>query len=269
MTLINRALVFAALTVFSIEIHAAALEVFYLANEGYLLKSADEAVIIDGLITKPAWNYAVLPESVFSLMLEAEPPFEHINLLLASHMHADHFQARPAVEFLVAHPESVFHSSEQVTDLLRSAVAANQLLLKRIGKTELPAGMTLGFDLQGVRVEFFPLSHGTGRFADIQNFGQLITVGDKRVLHIGDAAMVLSNFRVYHLPQKDIDIAIIPYWYFGYQEGIAIYKNLIGAKHYIAAHIPPDKVSQVAAQLAENFPEVKILHESLEKLVID
>ena len=250
-------------------VQAAPLEVYYLANEGFMLRSDSKAVIVDGLIVDPAWNYAKLPKRVFASILEAEPPFEHVNLLLASHMHADHFQARPALEFLATHPETVFHSSAQVTDILRSAAAENRSILKRIGKTDLPAGMSLGFDLQGVRVEFFHLSHGTGRFADIQNFGQIITIGDKRVLHIGDAAMVPGNFRPHHLPQKNIDIAIIPYWYFDYKEGIAIYRELIGAEYYVAAHIPPDKVEKVSAHMAENFPDVKILHEPLEKLVID
>ena len=80
----SRITCFVVVVLIAMDLQAASLEAIYLANEGYLLKAADKSVVIDGLVTEPAWNYAVLPEKVYSAMLNAEPPFEHVNLLLAS-----------------------------------------------------------------------------------------------------------------------------------------------------------------------------------------
>ena len=52
-----------------------------------------------------------------------------------------------------------------------------------------------------------------------------------------------------------VDIAIIPYWYYNYDEGRAIIETHLKAPVRIAAHIPPSEVEAVRRKLAIEDPQ--------------
>ncbi len=241
-----------------------AVELLHLANEGFLIRAGEDAVLIDGFLERPYVGYAALSADALELLAAAEAPFDSIDMALASHVHADHFQAGPACAFLNASPETLFASSEDVVAALGKECAPLAADSARV-RTVLPQPGEAELLRQGeLSVEVLRLSHGTGRFAGIQNLGHLLTIGGLRLLHVGDAAMDPAHFAPYDLASRELDVALVPYWYFQSGPGRRIVREHFHADTLVACHIPPAELDAVVAHLALEFPEVIVFRESLE-----
>lgn len=249
---------------------AAVLEVRALANEGFLLSSGDDAVVIDAFVAEPYSIYAALEGEALEALVSGTGPFASLDVALTSHVHRDHFQAEPARILLDGLPDCVLATSPQVIDALRSADASG-------------AGFDAGESLRAflpepgaekllehgdIEIRFLRLSHGTGRFADIENLGHVITVGGVTALHVGDAAMVPANFAAYRLGERGIDVVFVPYWYFGDSAGLRIVEEHFRPANLVACHIPPGELEAVTKRLATQAPEVVVPQEPLELLLV-
>ena len=113
-------------------------------------------------------------------------------------------------------------------------------------------------------VEFLHLSHGTGRFASIENLGHVITLGGRRILHLGDAAMEPANFAPFAATLRDVDVALIPYWYFLSSAGRALLTEYVDASLTIACHVPGEERDDVIAALAASHPDVIVARDVLQ-----
>ena len=102
------------------------LELTFLANEGFLIRSGETKVLIDAFVEKPVSVYAALPPEVRERMLACEAPFDGIDLALATHAHPDHFQASLACRFLSKATDCLFVSSEEVLGKLGGACDSDQ-----------------------------------------------------------------------------------------------------------------------------------------------
>jgi L-ascorbate metabolism protein UlaG (beta-lactamase superfamily) len=221
------------------------LEVTFLANEGFLLRSGERAVLIDAFVAAPYSGYGALRPEDYQKMLAGEAPFEKVQLALASHVHPDHFQPEAARAFLEKHPETVFASTPQVIEMLRAGYEGAAALEDRLRAVWPDPGKTETLEQDGVRVEAFQLSHGTGRHTEIQNLGQVIELGGKKVLHIGDAEGTIANFEPFGLRDRELDVAIVPYWYYPRDAARYLIAEHFHASHEIAAHIQPSEVEDV------------------------
>ena len=242
-----------------------ALEVVYLANEGFLLRGEGKAVLIDAFVRRPHSMYAALPGPIHDAMIAGEPPFERIDFALVSHTHADHFQADVAVEFLRRHPETVLASSRQVLDAVRQEAARPDRLSGRLLEFLPHEGESASLTRDGIVIEFLRMRHGGGeQNSAMQNLGHLIHLGGRKVLHVGDAKMVAANFEEHRLPRSGIDVSLVPYWFYLQEEGRGIAANHLAGKLNIAIHIPPGELDEVTRFMAGSFPDVEILREPME-----
>ena len=96
------------------------IEIMYLANEGFLLTSGDHKVLIDGLF-REGGDYATLSLESRETVETALPPFDTVDVVLATHHHADHFHAVAVCRFLDSNPLAQFVSTQQALDQMRSA----------------------------------------------------------------------------------------------------------------------------------------------------
>jgi len=242
------------------------LEVRALANEGFLLRFEDDVVAIDAFVAEPYVGYAALSGEALEALVTGTGPFASLDVVLASHYHRDHFQAEPAQRFLAARPECIFASSPQVIDALWNAeTEATEGVREDMIRDFLPKPKKEDLlEVGNIRIEILRLSHGTGRFASVQNLGHVITVGGVTALHIGDAAMVPENFAAYCLPQRGIDVAFVPYWYFDDTTGLRIIDEHFRPAKLVACHIPPRELKAVTDRLAKDHPGVVVPQRALE-----
>lgn len=244
---------------------AVELELVYLANEGFLARVGDTKVLIDAFVTEPYAGYAAVPEELFADMVAGKPPFDGIDLALASHFHRDHFQPEAAALFLEAHEETGFLSAPQVVDdLLREL--GESAAAERFEALLPDAKRTLDKREQGVGVELLRLPHSGGmRTASVQNLGHVIDLGGAKLLHVGDADAVPEELGPYELGKRALEVALVPYWWLGDAESLARAKELTGAKHLVAIHVPPAELADVKQHLAALDPQVLLFEEPGER----
>lgn len=230
-----------------------ALEVTYLANEGFLLAAAGDVVAIDAFVVEPYAGYAALPTGLRADLEGGLGAFAEVDLALASHVHRDHFQGEPAQRFLAARPECVLATSPRVIDALWEATTD---VTERVSADTIrdflpePAD-ELRFETGGITVDFLRLPHTGDPEGPLQNLGHVITVGDVTALHIGDAAMIPEHFEPYRLARRGIDVVFVPYWYFGDPNGERIVEEHFRPARLIACHVPPGEVREVTEDLAD------------------
>ncbi len=234
------------------------LELVYLANEGFLARAGEHALVIDAFVTEPYGPYAAVPAELFADLLAGKPPFEDIDLALTSHAHRDHFQVAPAVEFLRARGTTAFLSSPQVADELLAALGEHPAAA-RVAALLPENRQSLAAPEAPLGVELLRLPHtGGARTAEVQNLGHLIECGGARLLHVGDADVQTEELAAYALAARRIDVALVPYWWLGGAAGIARAKELTGARHLVAVHVPPAEVAALKEHLARLDPAILV-----------
>ncbi len=243
----------------------ASLEITYIANEGVLISAGGKQVLIDGLHREYQRDYAFLPAEQRDRIEQAKAPFDQIDLLLVSHLHLDHFHPESVGLHLKHNPKSTLVSSQQVVgELEKNFKDYHEVKLRVMGATP-PLKGRVTVRAAGIDVEVLGLGHGSGRHVWIQNLGHVVKLGDKRLLHIGDAETSLEIFGQFNLDEERIDIAIIPYWFLLGKDGQTIIREHIKPKHIIAVHISPSESAKISAQIKQGFPEAIAFTSMLEK----
>lgn len=231
------------------------LELVYLANEGFLLRSGEHTLVIDAFVTEPYGGYAAVPDELFAKLVARAAPFVDLDLVLASHVHADHFQPAAAAEFLAAHPELPFVTSPQVLEALakESSEAVTPGCRALLPRPDEVVAESAG----GIRVELLRLPHtGGSRTAGVENLGHLVELGGLRLLHVGDADVEREELADYDLAAREIDVALVPYWWLGDAADLARVRARVGAQHLVAVHVPPAEVAREKARLAALDPAI-------------
>ena len=236
-----------------------------LANEGVILSDGNTRIMIDGMVVEPYSVYGGLAGEAAVQFEQAEGVFSAIELALASHRHHDHNQPEFACRFLTRSSMTQFVSSPQVLGLMREKcrplVAGSPRIREILPAYEQPYIFAQG----SAKITVFQLNHGRRKYARIQNFGHLVEMGGLKVLHIGDAAMDETDFARAGLDSVEIDVALIPFWFFQPGPGESVVRQYMDAPHKIAVHIPPGEMAEVSDYLGANFPEVTVLENTLQQ----
>jgi L-ascorbate metabolism protein UlaG (beta-lactamase superfamily) len=238
-----------------------------LANEGVMLSDGGEnQVMIDGMVTEPYSIYGGLPTDVIALYSKASGPFAGIDLALVSHQHHDHNQPVASCQFMQKSTGTLLVSSQQVVDLMHEKCRAFAVAGPRIKVIDPQYGQPEVVQVGGVKVTAFRLSHGGGKYAVLQNFGFLVEIGGMRVLHVGDADMDAAEFIRAGIHSADVDISILPFWYFAPGPGGELVKTYLDAPHKMAVHIPPGEMQETKDYMQGAYPDVIILEKPLDQI---
>ncbi len=114
-----------------------AVEVCFLANEGFLLKGEKQSVIFDALVAEPKYGYPAMSPENQRKLINHLAPFDSVTLALTSHEHADHFQR----DFMLEHAKKNPNVTYLMTPQAKAKVAEltqDKSILNRI-KSDIPA----------------------------------------------------------------------------------------------------------------------------------
>ena len=245
------------------------VEVTFLVNAGFLLRSGGSAILIDAFVDEPNSVYGSLPPAVYQKMLAGDPPFGSIQLALVSHFHRDHFQPVAAGSFLSKHPETVLVSSPEVLQAVRDKYAEHDQIEDQLREAWPEEADTVSLIHSGIRVEFIRLRHEGSGFYPAQSLAHIIHLGGKRFLHLGDAEMDSGQYGPYDLRSRKIDVALVPYWFLQSESTGAFIEEHIAADKLIATHFPPTPTQpELIATVSGRFPDVIILETPMKSFEI-
>ncbi len=204
----------------------------HLGNEGVLVSLGTDWVLIDGLYREGVDGYRTVPET---LLLDRK--FMGVGVVLATHHHADHFDAATVLAHLAANPGNHFVSTPDAVDRLHALEPAGAVR-SRIRASYPVEGERERFELGRFGLETLNLHHGRGR--GIQNIGHLVTGGGLSLLHRGDTEVTVDEILEQGIVDDSLDLAFVPYWLLLGADGPAVIEAL-GARRVFAIHLPlPD-----------------------------
>jgi len=241
------------------------IRITYVANEGVMIESSDGVkVLIDALHKKYYPDYLFPSASLMNDMIFGEGDFNGVDLVLVSHVHADHFDAVSVGNLLLNQSQSILISSQQVNNSVSDNFSDYSSIEERIITPTFNENGKSYHQLPGINLSVFELSHG---IKNIQNLGHILEIKGKKILHVGDAAFTKSEFSKVKITKENIDIAILPYWYLIEKNVKEKLTKWINPKHIIASHVPPAEGDELKKNILKLFPDAVVFTESKEVLI--
>ncbi len=157
------------------------VEITFICNEGFLLTSSrGEKILVDAMLGTAYPNYGLLSPEQRTLLAQALPPFDNINLILFTHHHADHFDFDLVKSHMQRNPRAILVSGSTVTsrlkDLFPERVKTVSFRLESISQ-KLTAS---GFEIEALDLPHSPVIREP-------HMGFIFTLGGWRIFHMGDS----------------------------------------------------------------------------------
>jgi len=252
-------------------ISQSAIDVTYVGNEGFLIVAGDKRILVDALYGEGLPGYVLIPDEIREKMEKALPPFQDVDLILATHSHADHFNAQAVANHLENNTRALFISTDQAVAKLEK-LSSWEKIRERVRKLNPPEGKKIQLEWDQIDLEVFFLHHG--REIPVQNLGFLIMLENKKLLHVGDTSANQKDFEIYDLVQEQIDIAFIPFWYLTDPDTKKFVPNAIHPKRIVVMHVPPPDAKdeyvdslggweQMLQNIKKDFPESYVFRKEM------
>ncbi|HKW12919.1 MAG TPA: MBL fold metallo-hydrolase [Candidatus Krumholzibacteria bacterium] len=225
-----------------------ALTLTYLGCEGVLVRSDAGSILIDGLYGEEAAPFGVPPEPVLEKLRDARPPFDRVDVILATHFHGDHFDPVAVARHLRANPNSHFVSTTQAT--VQVMEATHGLLGHRVHGITAAEGVVVRRDVGHVHIQAFGLSHGKVHYADVQHLGFVVTLGERSIIHLGDGIINEKSLRAAGVIDRAIDVGVLPFWFLTYPFGRRLVSNGFRPQALFAVHVRANEREKVTGEIA-------------------
>jgi len=238
----------------------------YVGSSGFLIRAGGRKILIDALYDGFPGAY-VVPASVQQPLLAGRPPFDGVDLILATHSHGDHFSAAAVRRALESSPGAVFVGPA-------SAVAELGGVGDRAMALEVPEGQRRSLEVRGISIVAMRFSHGTppaGR-PGIVNLAYLITVGGVKFLHTGDVSVndiPLAYLQSLGVPDERVDVAFVPHFLLSTPVPIPWVTEGLRPRVVVASHLEYTGDSRPNAELIRrNFPTAVVFSTEGESWVV-
>ena len=246
------------------------VDITFLGNQGVLIDDGDKRVIIDGLhrgANSTGWTS--LPAAQRVLLQNAQPPFDSDDVAMITHNHLDHYSVFSVGQHLNCNPDTRLLTLSGVRGTIQSFYQDWPLISSQVITNVNPApGQRVSTLINGVQIEVLNMLHFTNVCGPCgRNFAYIVTLGDIKMLHLGDVDMLNQENQVnFDLANEDIDIVFLPTPFpsFVTSQQRSTLMSWINPKHVIALHVSVPNQAQVVANLNIVYPEATVLLQPLE-----
>jgi len=235
------------------------LEVTCVGPEGFLIRSGDASVLIDGFISVWDTGRDNLMRRTVAELVAGEEPFNDVTAALVSHAQPNHFDAVIAGEFLESHPQALMAATPEVRQALEAGFPRIARVRSQIVPVDWDARGRFSRYLNGVQVDFFKLPHEASEFYDIDVSLHVLHLKKFRILHGADPEMLPGHLAAYHLQREDIDLALLPYSFLASPGADEVFAAHVGAKEIVAMHLPPAGIEEAKRTVRRQFPNAVFL----------
>ncbi|MFA6127735.1 MAG: MBL fold metallo-hydrolase [Bacteroidales bacterium] len=242
------------------------VSITFVGNAGFLIKAGSKKILIDALIKGFKGEYE-LPVDIQKKIALNQPPFDSVDLILATHAHGDHFDAGMTRQYLKNNPKAVFASTSQLTSILADFPDRVITFNPSKGKSDCK-------ELKGINIEAIYLPHGATEAGqtELLNYGFIVSVNGVKLFHTGDIDIqqfTFDEFRAYQLPEKKIDIAFIQHFYLTTDPMERKFvQDGIGSRYIIPSHYHYTTPPMDTVLVLRNYPDAVVFKEELQKWVM-
>ena len=256
-----------------------AIEVTYVANEGFLIEIGGKKILIDALFYDESIDWCHVPDADARERLEtARAPFDDVDLILVTHRHVDHMSAGMVLRHLAHNPAGVLVAPPQVVDRLRAEEGWSESYQERIEEIDLELFASVELKIRGIRLEAHRIRHGrymitdeeTGesrnKHREVENLTYLAEVGGVQVMHFGDAFLTENRdyFDGRRFKRRKIDVVFLE----GLSDAtVEILEEWLNPRHLVVMHLDPDpeRIERLARALEEHLPYGVVFRKPMER----
>ena len=255
-----------------------AINVTYVANEGFLVSAGKDKVLIDSLMSRQfLGRYPGAGDDLFGQIQLGRAPFDDIDLVLLTHYHGDHESSQAVLGFLANNQRAQLVAPSQVVELLAKQPGYAGLKGRIRAVTPKP-GQTEKLNIGGIEVEVLRLRHSpaysvdsTGlrkdRYAEVENVGYVVTLAGRKILHVGDSGIGQpEEYAKLGLARQNIAVGFFNSLY---REPVAprskIVNQYIKPKNIVLMHLRANAdPGPITSEQRRVFPKVVIFQKPLE-----
>ena len=171
---------------------------------GVVISDGTKQVIIDGLHTNGTGWYQA-DENNLNALIRGNAPWGSTDILMTTHNHGDHFSPSQVNSFMSSNLNALLIAPPQARGSISNSSRTSQ-----INPAMLQSETVVHNEIE---VEVLNLRHFDqfgNDFSGVQNYAYIVNIGDKKVMHVGDAFYSTTNFSSFDLKSKGIDVLIIP-----------------------------------------------------------
>lgn len=229
-------------------------DITYVANEGFIIEANNKKVVVDALFNKIDGNWCDSPsDSLVTLMRNAKPPFDNIDLIAITHRHVDHFDQGIVIDNLMNNQDTKVICPEQVRDIMSKNPKFDYVKDRIFSLTpKLLSDTSLIISDIKVRIIFLEHSHYmifdttteqmVNKHNDVENLGYVFDIDGIKIFHCGDTnPLNEKEYSVFHLNKDNIDIAFVERLFLKYytDKSLDIIQEYIDPEYTILMHINP------------------------------
>lgn len=261
------------------------MEITYISNEGFMLKTENNGVLIDSLHRGEYPPYDLIQPHVLEQMQKAVEPFDKINLVLFTHHHYDHFDPYTTILHLSNNSKAKLVAPPQIQNILQEHFSEIYDLVEGQIYSCLPKlynSKTMNFD--EIELKIYHVPHGeylvmdeiTGdkvnKHATVKHLMFLISIDGKKILHVGDT--VPNEDKQSIEPYKEmidtkIDLAFLSNWFIENPKGQEIIEKYIKPEQIILMHLESEEKNQISKDIPKSFQtKLTIFNNSMESITI-
>lgn len=220
----------------------------FIANSGVLVQVGQSKVLIDGLYTDGRGKFATPTDAQVDAMVNGKVPYNNLSLALVTHVHPEHMNPQKLAQMLFTQKSLKCVSTPQTIDSVKVVMDDFSVVEKRL--LAFPTSRTWKTaSLEGITIKAAYARHPGKANAKIMDVIFLLTMGDKKVLHLGDADMNPDRFDELNLHYEEVDVAFVPFWYMSSFYGAELVKKYVKADKIVAVHFPekgsPDSIAKI------------------------
>ena len=253
----------------------ARVKITYIANEGFLIKSGDSKILVDALFGGIKGNWCEQPsDSALNLIINGQPPFDGIDVVIVSHYHVDHFNEKIVSDFMQKNSKSVLVCPNQVNVLLKKNPAYNSFS-NRVKPINTSDKIDTAFLIGETQIKSLRFNHGsyfekdtiTGAVKDlhkdVENIAYIVKTNNCTFLHSGDASIKSFEKNNASIITTDtIDIAFMDR-IFMQPEGMKIIADIVKPEKLVFMHIEPARVDYYKT-IIKDSPNMTIFSNTME-----
>jgi L-ascorbate metabolism protein UlaG (beta-lactamase superfamily) len=253
------------------------LKVTYLANCGYLYENNKSKVLIDPFGSEYGNIFYLPSNETKKNILQGHRPFDKIDLLLITHIHGDHFNAKLAENFLLNNRKAKMICPSQVYRQMKDSCKSFAHIKSQIISPNLSINESKGLKINGISVTAIRMQHGTNRslegispsdytdYEKTEDFGYIIHLGKKTIFHQGDGCLKINEKALKNI-DCPIDIAHLGFFDWD-STSLNIIKKELKAKTIIFMHGTKSAKELESEQLKRIAPQLIFFKRELEQKV--
>jgi len=256
------------------------LQVTYIANEGFMLKTKSHKILIDALFTDGYGYFACPTKDVIEKILSASAPFDGVSLCFLTHYHKDHSDSKLIFDYLSKFPSVKLVTTKPALTFIDGEQFRFIKLKKQFCEITPETNRSIMQTIDGVTVKVLGLKHmsfyedGIDIEEYMKNIGFYINLDGIRVFHSGDTKMDnLKDYIAKNGTWKDpVDVAFVYYELLNDGKPALEYlKKTLNPQYIVVMHVPPslhEELSVKLEQLKQFFPNLILFKNSIDSQTI-